>query len=212
MYKLYIQIAFSCLPLFDCVSRFPTKIPPSLPLPSTPGFFFFFFFLPRKNTGRFLHVIRKVMIIRSTLWQLGLSIRVISQGRLGGSVSWTSDHQLLDEHWQAHPLPSGIAHNNWEPVALPEPTYAGNIQDLWGSLGGSVGWASDFSSGHDLVVPEFKRHIELTAGSEEPASDRLRISLCPSPTCTLPKLHIRKKEFCIPRGQWKISPRMQMLV
>ena len=40
----------------------------------------------------------------------------------------------------------------------------------------------DFSSGHDLLVREFKpHHIRLSAVSIEPASDPLSPSLCPSP-------------------------------
>ena len=52
-----------------------------------------------------------------------------------------------------------------------------------GCLGGSVGWESDFSSGHDLRVCEFKPNIGLAAVSEEPALDPLSssLSLCPSP-------------------------------
>ena len=34
-------------------------------------------------------------------------------------------------------------------------------EDIQGRLGGSVGWASDFSSGHDLTVCEFKPHVGL---------------------------------------------------
>ena len=37
-----------------------------------------------------------------------------------------------------------------------------------GHPGDSVGRASDFSSGHDLMVREFKPHIRLTAISTEP--------------------------------------------
>ena len=29
----------------------------------------------------------------------------------------------------------------------------------WGRLGGLVGEASDFGSGHDLAVPEFEPHV-----------------------------------------------------
>ena len=53
-----------------------------------------------------------------------------------------------------------------------------------GRLGGSVGWASDFSSGHNLVVHEFKPRIGLWAdGSEPGACFRfcVSLSLCPSP-------------------------------
>ena len=55
-----------------------------------------------------------------------------------------------------------------------------------GCLGGSVGWASDFSSGHDLTVREFKSCVRLCADSSEPgASFRFCVSLFshyPSPT------------------------------
>ena len=50
-----------------------------------------------------------------------------------------------------------------------------------GRLGGSVGWASDFGSGHDFRVLEFKPHIRLIAASVEPASDPLSPSLSAPP-------------------------------
>ena len=37
-----------------------------------------------------------------------------------------------------------------------------------GCLGGSVGWAADFCSGHDLVVREFEPRVGLCADSSEP--------------------------------------------
>ena len=39
-----------------------------------------------------------------------------------------------------------------------------------GRLGGSVGWASDLGSGHDLAVCEFKPRIRLWADSSEPGA------------------------------------------
>ena len=39
-----------------------------------------------------------------------------------------------------------------------------------GRLGGSVGWASDFGSGHDLVVREFEPHVRLCADCSEPGA------------------------------------------
>ena len=39
-----------------------------------------------------------------------------------------------------------------------------------GRLGGSVGWAPDFSSGHDLTVREFKPRVGLCADSSEPGA------------------------------------------
>ena len=53
-----------------------------------------------------------------------------------------------------------------------------------GHLGGSVSWASDFGSGHDLVVHEFEPHIRLAAISEKPALDPLSSPLYLSPTCS----------------------------
>ena len=47
-----------------------------------------------------------------------------------------------------------------------------------GHLGGSVGWASDFGSGYDLMVHEFEPCIRLCIDSVEPAWDSL--SLPPS--------------------------------
>ena len=44
-----------------------------------------------------------------------------------------------------------------------------NTHDV-GRLGGSVGWASDFGSGHDLTVREFEPHIGLCADSSEPGA------------------------------------------
>ena len=39
-----------------------------------------------------------------------------------------------------------------------------------GRLGGSVGWASDFSSGHDLTVREFEPRVGLCADRSEPGA------------------------------------------
>ena len=58
-----------------------------------------------------------------------------------------------------------------------------------GRLGGSVGQASDFGSGHDLTVHEFEPwasvSTELTAWSPEPASDSVSPSLSAPPLLTL---------------------------
>ena len=44
------------------------------------------------------------------------------------------------------------------------------LKILEGRLGGSVGWASDFGSGHDLTVREFKPHVGLCADGSEPGA------------------------------------------
>ena len=51
---------------------------------------------------------------------------------------------------------------------------------LLGRLGGSVGWASDFGSGHDLAVRGFEPRVGLCADSSEPASDSVSPSLSAS--------------------------------
>ena len=57
-----------------------------------------------------------------------------------------------------------------------------------GRLGGSVGYASDFGSGHDLMVHGFEPHVRLCADSSEPGAcfvDSVSPSLCPCPAHTL---------------------------
>ena len=57
-----------------------------------------------------------------------------------------------------------------------------------GHLGGSVGWASDFSSGHDLTAREFEPHVGLCANNSEPGACFrfcVSLSLCPSPAHAL---------------------------
>ena len=56
-----------------------------------------------------------------------------------------------------------------------------------GCLGGSVGWASDFSSSHDLAVHEFEPRVGLCADSSEPgaATDSVSPSLPAPPLLTL---------------------------
>ena len=57
-----------------------------------------------------------------------------------------------------------------------------------GRLGGSVGWASDFGSGHDLTVRGFEPRVELCADSSEPGACFrfcVSLSLCSSPVHAL---------------------------
>ena len=53
-----------------------------------------------------------------------------------------------------------------------------------GYLGGSVSWALDFVSGHDLTVHEFEPHIRISATSAEPDLDPLSPSLSAPPLPT----------------------------
>ena len=52
-----------------------------------------------------------------------------------------------------------------------------NKNELLGRLGGSVDWASDFSSGQDLTVREFEPCLQLPAVSAEPGSSVPLLSL-----------------------------------
>ena len=56
-------------------------------------------------------------------------------------------------------------------------------RQLPGCLGGSVGEAADFSSGHDLTVREFKPRIRLCADRSEPGAC---FRFCVSLSLTLP--------------------------
>ena len=71
---------------------------------------------------------------------------------------------------------------------------------MWrGRLGGSVGYASDAGSGHDLVAPEFEPRVGPRAGSSEPGACFgfcVSLSLCPSParalSLCLSKINVNK--------------------
>ena len=59
---------------------------------------------------------------------------------------------------------------------------------LSGLLGGFVGEASDFGSGHDLTVCEFEPRVGLCADSSQPGACLgfcVSLSLCPSPARAL---------------------------
>ena len=55
-----------------------------------------------------------------------------------------------------------------------------------GRLGGSVSEASDFGSGRDLTVHEFKPHIGLCADSSEPEPASDSVCVCVSLSLPLP--------------------------
>ena len=54
-----------------------------------------------------------------------------------------------------------------------------------GDLGGSVGWASDFGSDHDLTTRAFKPHVGLSAVNAQPVSDPLSPSRSVPPQLVL---------------------------
>ena len=57
-------------------------------------------------------------------------------------------------------------------------------RNLQGRLGGSVGWAADLGSGHDLAVREFEPRVGLCADSSEPGAC---FRFCVSLSLTLPR-------------------------
>ena len=76
---------------------------------------------------------------------------------------------------------------------------------MMGHLGGSVCWASDFGSGHDLTVRGFEPRVGLCADSSEPEACLLRILRLPlnlplpcscSPSLSFSKMnkHWKKKK------------------
>ena len=80
------------------------------------------------------------------------------------------------------------------PSLCPSPAHAPALSKInikkkkEGNLGGSVGRASDFGSGHDLTVHEFEPRVGPCADSSEPGACFgfcVFLSLCPSPTCAV---------------------------
>ena len=66
-----------------------------------------------------------------------------------------------------------------------------------GRLGGSVGEASNFGSGHDLIIHESEPHFRLCADSSEPGACFgfcVSLSLCPFPAHAL-SLSVSKIKF-----------------
>ena len=63
------------------------------------------------------------------------------------------------------------------------PSFPPKVRNVLGRLGGSVGWAADFSSGHDLVLRGFEPRVGLCADSSEPGAC---FGFCVSLSLTLP--------------------------
>ena len=85
-------------------------------------------------------------------------------------------YQFLSSY---HTCSSLFLHIHWHP-------FKNNT--AMGRLGGSVGWASDFGSSHDLTVGGFKPRDGLCAVSSEPGTCFgfcVSLSLCPSPVHAL---------------------------
>ena len=62
------------------------------------------------------------------------------------------------------------------------------VKELELEMEPTVGWVSDFGSGHDLTVREFQPCVGLCADGSEPGACFwfcVSLSLCPSPTHAL---------------------------
>ena len=93
--------------------------------------------------------------------------------------------------------------------------YSAIRKGILGDLGGSVGRAHDFGSGHDLLVCESEPRIGLAAVSAEPASDTLSPSLSlsapPLLMLSLSKIKKKKKERILPLATIWMNPQDTML-
>ena len=79
----------------------------------------------------------------------------------------------------------------WKPLLYTIQVYF-KVHSLQGHLGSSVGLASDFSSGHDLMVHEFESCIGLCADSSEPGACFrfcVSLSLFPYPVLSFSKIN-----------------------
>ena len=112
------------------------------------------------------------------------------QGRLGGSVGWVTDfssgHDLAVCGFEprvglcadtSEPggcfkfcLPLSLCPSHAHVLSLSLSLKNKHQKKIKGRLGGSVGWASNFSSGHDLAVREFEPCIWLYADTWEPGA------------------------------------------
>ena len=86
----------------------------------------------------------------------------------------------------------------WEKTIIQDhyvaPNYLIYNRMFGGHLGGSVGWASDFDSGHNLIVHGFEPHIGLCADSLQPgACFGFSLSVCPSVSLSLSLPHTLSK-------------------
>ena len=121
--------------------------------------------------------------------KLRVSIPIWHHTREHKPLFWQYNLQINELTWfsQIHHMFYGTAYENRSNV---------------GCLGGSVGWASDFGSGRDLMVRGFEPHMGLCADRSEPGACFgfcVSLSLCPSPvhalSLSLSKINKREKYF-----------------
>ena len=99
----------------------------------------------------------------------------------------------------------GLRHNSLCTRTISSSSFIKNVFPL-GCLGGSVGWASGFGSGHDLTVRGFEPHVGLCADSSEPGACFrfcVSLSLCPSPAHALSLSEINKNIKKKKRLPWR---------
>ena len=113
----------------------------------------------------------------------------VNQMRISGPSCDRASQDLRD--WSCHVL-------NRLPGLGPTDQDFLQKGDSQGGLGGSVGKAADFGSGHDLAVREFEPRVGLCDDSSEPGACFpfcVSLSLCPSPvhalSLSVPKINKR---------------------
>ena len=121
-------------------------------------------------------------------WSHGAWVRVLRRALCWQLRAWSLFRILCLPHslpLPLHALSLSVPKNkHWKKIKKKKKIENFKSSEREGCLGGSVSWASDFGSGHDLAVCEFKSHVRLCADSSEPGACFrfcVSLSLCPSP-------------------------------
>ena len=112
------------------------------------------------------------------------------------SIEYTLHQALISTSSSSHESNFFISQN----LYCPSQWMAHQKTKFLGCLGGLVGKASNFGSGHDLTAREFEPRVGLGADSSEPGACFgfcVSLSLCPSPVHALSlavsKINVKKK-------------------
>ena len=102
----------------------------------------------------------------------------------GSWFHWLCDDPIVVTPFLLHRAEIACCITVMIPLERDSRTFVSHLKKFWlGRLGGSVGWAADFGSGHDLAVRKFEPHVGLWADSSEPGA---RFRFCVSLSLPLP--------------------------